>query len=185
LRHGKNILKEICKGGLILPGGESTTMALIAEQTGLLEPLRDLVQNSKIPIWGTCAGMILLSNQASNTKQGGQMLLGGLDIKIKRNAFGRQMNSFVAPLVIPDIEDGSSKAFEGVFIRAPAIEEIPAQSADTIKVFARLPQDKGGFIVGVVSGRILATAFHPELTMDTRVHKYFISMAQSYSSESK
>ena len=153
-------------------------MALMAEASGLLEPLRNLILTTRIPIWGTCAGMILLSNEALNIKQGGQVLLGGLDVKIKRNAFGRQMNSFVTNLSIADIEDGESKPFEGVFIRAPAIESIPSNSS--AKVFARLPAEKGGLIVGVVSDRILATAFHPELTMDPRVHKYFISMIKNH-----
>jgi 5'-phosphate synthase pdxT subunit len=88
-------------------------------------------------------------------------------------------------LHIPSIQHGSTVPFEGVFIRAPAIEDIPAHAADSIKVFAQLPEDKGGFIVGVVSERILATAFHPELTLDPRVHNFFISMAKEYDTKSK
>ena len=106
--------------GLILPGGESTTMGLIAERWGLVEPLRAWVQAGR-PIWGTCAGMILLAAHATGQKQGGQPLLGGLDVTVNRNYFGRQVDSFETMLSVPALGEPPIRA---VFIRAPAITEI-------------------------------------------------------------
>ncbi|MEZ4676340.1 MAG: pyridoxal 5'-phosphate synthase glutaminase subunit PdxT [Caldilineaceae bacterium] len=103
--------------GLIIPGGESTTMGLIAERWGMVEPLRRWVHEGH-PTWGTCAGMILLANQATHQKQGGQPLLGGFNITVDRNYFGRQVDSFEADLFVPDL---GADPFRAVFIRAPAI----------------------------------------------------------------
>ncbi|ORX54762.1 SNO glutamine amidotransferase, partial [Piromyces finnis] len=149
---------------LIIPGGESTTMALVAESSGLMEPLKDLVKVKKIPVWGTCAGLIFLSEQAEKVKKGGQKLIGGLHIKTQRNAFGSQIDSFVDDLDIPVIGD---KKFKGIFIRAPIIESV----ADDVTVLCRL---KSGSIVAVQQENIIATAFHPELTNDPSFHEYFI-----------
>ncbi|KAJ3020600.1 hypothetical protein HKX48_000543 [Thoreauomyces humboldtii] len=164
---------------LVLPGGESTTMALIAERSGLLEPLRAWVKSGK-PVWGTCAGMILLSNEAHQTKIGGQALIGGLDVTVKRNAFGAQVDSFVADLNIPGIVS-PEVPFPGVFIRAPVIETVDESKG--VQVIARVQRkgetDPEGSIVAVRQGHILATAFHPELTDDDRFHRYFIEVIRS------
>ncbi|KAJ3049354.1 hypothetical protein HK097_009644 [Rhizophlyctis rosea] len=160
---------------LILPGGESTTMALIAERNGLMEPLRGWVRAGK-PVWGTCAGLILLSNTAHRTKQLGQPLIGGLSVSVKRNAFGTQLNSFVSDLSIPSL---GPEPFPAVFIRAPIIETLDDPS---VEVLARVTNsDAGGEgenIVAVRQGSLLATAFHPELTADDRFHRYYLEMVR-------
>lgn len=155
--------------GLIIPGGESTSMALIAERWGLVRPLKGWVEAGK-PTWGTCAGMILLSDRATGQKQGGQALIGGLDVTVNRNYFGRQIDSFEAELSVPSLGDPPIHA---VFIRAPAITETGAG----VDVLADLPASGGErVIVAVRSGAILATAFHPELTDDLRWHRLFVEM---------
>ncbi|ODM20597.1 hypothetical protein SI65_03650 [Aspergillus cristatus] len=108
---------------LILPGGESTTMSLVAERSNLLEPLREFVKVHRKPAWGTCAGLILLSESANRTKKGGQELIGGLDVRVNRNHFGRQTESFQAPLDLPFLESEQT-SFPAVFIRAPVVEKI-------------------------------------------------------------
>lgn len=155
--------------GLIIPGGESTSMALIAERWGLVQPLKDWVGAGK-PTWGTCAGMILLSDRATGQKQGGQALIGGLDVTVNRNYFGRQIDSFEAELVVPALGDPPVHA---VFIRAPAITGTGAG----VEVLADLSDNAGQTVaVAVQSGPILATAFHPELTDDLRWHALFVQM---------
>ncbi|KAI1373296.1 SNO glutamine amidotransferase [Hypoxylon crocopeplum] len=113
---------------LVVPGGESTTLSLVAAQSGLLEPLREFVKVSKKPTWGTCAGLIFLSEQASAAKRGGQELIGGLDVRVHRNHFGRQVESFVTDLDLPFLSqqgDGIQAApFPAVFIRAPVVDQI-------------------------------------------------------------
>ncbi|KAF2397953.1 SNO glutamine amidotransferase [Trichodelitschia bisporula] len=108
---------------LILPGGESTTMSLVAQRSGLLEPLRDFVKAARKPTWGTCAGLILLSESANRTKAGGQDLIGGLDVRVSRNHFGRQVDSFEAGLHLDFIAD-PQRPFRSVFIRAPVVERL-------------------------------------------------------------
>jgi 5'-phosphate synthase pdxT subunit len=152
--------------GLILPGGESTTMGLVAHRWGLVDPLREWVHGGK-PTWGTCAGMILLADQATGQKQGGQPLIGGLHITVNRNYFGRQVDSFETVLTVPSFDPPLSP---GVFIRAPAISEL----GEDVEVLAELP---GPVYVAVCQGPILATAFHPELTSDTRWHALFMEIA--------
>jgi pyridoxal 5'-phosphate synthase pdxT subunit len=152
--------------GLILPGGESTTMGLVAERWGLVEPLRAWVHGGK-PTWGTCAGMILLADQATGQKQGGQPLIGGLHVTVNRNYFGRQVDSFETTLIVPCFEPDESPA---IFIRAPAITEL----GEDVEPLAELP---GPVYVAVRQGPILATAFHPELTPDMRWHALFVEMA--------
>lgn len=154
-------------GGLILPGGESTTMGLVAERWGLVEPLRAWVHSGK-PTWGTCAGMILLAEQATGQKQGGQPLIGGLRVTVNRNYFGRQVASFETVLNVPSFDPPHSP---GIFIRAPAITEL----GEGVEPLAALP---GPVYVAVSQGPILATAFHPELTADTRWHARFIDMTR-------
>ena len=153
--------------GLILPGGESTTVGLVAERWGLVEPLRTWVHSGK-PTWGTCAGMILLADQATAQKQGGQPLIGGLHVTVNRNYFGRQVDSFETTLTVPGFDPPLSP---GIFIRAPAIVEL----GENVEVLAELP---GAVYVAVRQGPILATAFHPELTPDTRWHALFVEMAR-------
>ncbi|KAJ9130700.1 Pyridoxine [Coniochaeta hoffmannii] len=118
---------------LIIPGGESTTIAFIAAQSGLLEPLRQFVKVDKKPTWGTCAGLILLSEAANATKKGGQELIGGLDVRVQRNHFGRQVESFVADVNLPFLaEEGGSALYPGVFIRAPIVQEILSSNGSQV-----------------------------------------------------
>jgi 5'-phosphate synthase pdxT subunit len=155
--------------GLILPGGESTAMGLIAERQGLVTPLRAWVHAGR-PTWGTCAGMILLADRVTDQKAGGQPLLGGLDVTVNRNYFGRQADSFEAFLETPLLGD---TPFRAVFIRAPAIVE----HGPTVTVLASTPGRGEGVVVAVRQAKILATAFHPELTNDPRWHRLFLEMA--------
>ncbi|KAK7614412.1 pyridoxine [Phyllosticta paracitricarpa] len=139
---------------LVLPGGESTTMSLVAERSGLLEPLRDFVKAHRRPTWGTCAGLILLSESANRTKKGGQELIGGLDVRVSRNHFGRQTESFTAALDLPFLRNGTDAAapFHSVFIRAPVVERLLAHKdgeqaeekamEDTIVAPAKTPKDE-------------------------------------------
>jgi pyridoxal 5'-phosphate synthase pdxT subunit len=152
--------------GLIIPGGESTTIAKLAVSYGLMEPLRQFGQ--KKAIWGTCAGAIFLSKDAHRD----QPLLRLMDITVERNAFGRQVNSFEVGLDVPalqEIEPGG-QLFHAVFIRAPLIESVQAE----VRVLAKLDD---GRIVAAQQGCMLATAFHPELTRDDRFHRYFLKLA--------
>lgn len=158
--------------GLIIPGGESTTMGKLAGDYGLLEPLRRFGRDE--PVWGTCAGAILLSKDARRA----QPLLGLMDITVERNAFGRQVDSFEVDLDVPALEslgDGQSP-YHAVFIRAPLIEKVEGQA----RVLARLPD---GRIVAAQQGHLLATAFHPELTGDDRFHRYFLTLVTAKSPE--
>jgi len=158
--------------GLIIPGGESTTIGLVAERWGLVEPLRQWVHSGR-PTWGTCAGMILLAERATGQKQGGQRLLGGLDVTVNRNYFGRQTESFETVLIVPHLGDEPVRA---VFIRAPAITQVGSQ----VECLAELMMpDREQVIVAVRQGPILATAFHPELTDDNRWHALFLSMVRT------
>lgn len=151
--------------GLIIPGGESTTIGKLADAYGLIEPLRRF--GSRDAIWGTCAGAILLSEDVHHQ----QTLLGLMDITIERNAFGRQVDSFETDLEVPALSTVSAdrSPYHAVFIRAPLIESV----GDGVKVLAELPD---GRIVAVEQGKLLATSFHPELTADERFHIYFLSL---------
>lgn len=158
--------------GLVIPGGESTSMGLIAQRWGLVDPLRDWVADGK-PTWGTCAGMILLSERATGQKLGGQILIGGLDVMVNRNYFGRQVNSFETLLDAPQLGD---EPYPAVFIRAPAIVEM----GPMVESLAALPGRDGEIVhVAVRQGPILATAFHPELTADLRWHRLFVGMVEA------
>jgi 5'-phosphate synthase pdxT subunit len=145
--------------GLIMPGGESTTISTVARASGLYEPLRAFVAHK--PTWGTCAGAILLAKRIT----GQAAHFGVMDITVTRNAFGRQVDSFSADLPI----EGFETPLRAVFIRAPIIESVGAG----VRVLARLPD---GRIVAAQQGHLLATAFHPELIADTRLHTYFLDM---------
>ncbi len=152
--------------GLIIPGGESTTIAKLAVNYGLIEPLRLFGRDKAI--WGTCAGAIFMSRDAHRD----QPLLQMMDITVERNAFGRQVNSFEVDLDVPALMeiDPDTKPFHAVFIRAPLIESVQADAC----VLARLVD---GRIVAAQQGHLLATAFHPELTRDDRFHRYFLQLA--------
>jgi len=147
--------------GLIVPGGESTTVIRLIERFGLTEPIKERVR-AGMPFWGTCMGMIVLAKRVQGSTQ---PTLGLLSVEVKRNAFGRQIESAETPLQIDGID---GKPFPGVFIRAPWIEK----TWDDAKVLATL-DGKG---VMVRQGRILGTSFHPELTGDVRIHRYFADM---------
>ncbi len=152
--------------GLIIPGGESTTIGKLAVAYNLMEPLKEFGQLHAI--WGTCAGAIFLSKDVSRE----QPLLGLMDIKVERNAFGRQVDSFEADLDVPELRQatGTKEAYHAFFIRAPIIESVGADA----KVLASVAD---GRIVAAQQGHLLATSFHPELTNDTRFHEYFLSLA--------
>lgn len=152
---------------LIIPGGESTTIGKLIVAYNLLEPIRERAR-AGMPLWGTCAGMILMAREISEGRPEGQPALGVMDITARRNAFGRQLDSFEVDLQIPALGDPS---FRGVFIRAPSIERI----GPDVEVLAQLPDD--GPIVAARQGRFLATAFHPELTDDERLHQLFLELA--------
>ncbi len=161
--------------GLIIPGGESTSMGLVAERWGLVEPLRQWVHGGK-PTWGTCAGMILLAEYATGQKLGGQALIGGLDVTVNRNYFGRQVDSFEANLDVPTLGD---TPFHAVFIRAPAITAV-AEDVVPLATVASPGDESEPVIAAVRKGPILATAFHPELTDDPRWHRYFIQIVNEF-----
>lgn len=152
--------------GLIIPGGESTTIGKLASDYRLIEPLRNF--GLEKPIWGTCAGAIFLSKDVKRQ----QPLLSLMDIQIERNAFGRQVNSFETDLDIPALRSVSAdeKPYHAVFIRAPLIEEVGVEA----EVLASLSD---GRIVAAQQGHLLATSFHPELTLDDRFHRYFAALA--------
>lgn len=153
--------------GLIIPGGESTTIGKLSADFGLLEPLREFGKSRAV--WGTCAGAIFLSKDARRA----QPLLGIMDITVERNAFGRQVDSFEADLDIAALHpaSGSGAPYHAIFIRAPIIESVSGDA----QVLSTLPD---GRIVAAMQGKLLATSFHPELTQDTRLHEFFLSLAK-------
>ena len=146
---------------LIIPGGESTTIAQLAEIFGLLEPIKSRISTG-MPVYGSCAGMILLADEILDAKTS-QASFGGLDVCVRRNAFGRQVDSFERDIVFAD---GSDELLTAVFIRAPWVERM----GKGVEVLASIDSHP----VAVRSANILATSFHPELTNDFRVHRYFI-----------
>lgn len=150
--------------GLIIPGGESTTIGKLAVMYDLMEPLREFAAEK--PMWGTCAGMIFMARKIGMD----QPLLGVMDIVVERNAFGRQVDSFEIPLNVPQIGT-NGEPFSAVFIRAPRLVSAENQA----QIIATLPD---GSAVAAQEGHMLATSFHPELTNDTRFHEYFVSMVK-------
>ncbi|XP_073066431.1 probable pyridoxal 5'-phosphate synthase subunit PDX2 [Primulina eburnea] len=185
---------------LIIPGGESTTMAKLAGYHNLFPALREFVKMGK-PVWGTCAGLIFLADKAIGQKSGGQELIGGLDCTVHRNFFGSQLQSFESEVSVPEIAaiEGGPPSFRGVFIRAPGIlevgpevqvlAEVAVQSDGTANfdsVVESSEENSGSekkVIVAVKQGNLLATAFHPELTADIRWHSYFLKMVKETSDE--
>ncbi|KAI9591840.1 PdxT/SNO family [Syncephalis fuscata] len=183
--RSKKDMEDPLLDGLIIPGGESTTMAIVAQRSGAWPSLQALVRSR--PVWGTCAGMILLSSDAVNQKQDGQALLGALPITVRRNRFGSQVESFQVVLTEPPevihVNDDPTtttdstaepNGFPALFIRAPVVEKI----SEKVEVLTRLTRVAGepGEVVAVRHNDILVCAFHPELTGDNRWHRYFINM---------
>ncbi len=160
---------EACDA-LVLPGGESTTMAKLARTFELFEPLRDRIKRG-LPVFGTCAGMILLADRVVDGTAD-QETLGGLDITVRRNAFGRQVDSFEGALDVA----GVAGAVPAVFIRAPWVE----QAGPGVEVLARVEHGPAaGRIVAVRQGSLLATSFHPEVGADRRLHQLFVDLVRS------
>ena len=155
---------------LVIPGGESTTISMLAKRVGLMQPLKQFIKEGKA-VYGSCAGMIMLANKILDGRQD-QETIGGLDITVRRNAFGRQVDSFESDIAIKDFKNN----FRAVFIRAPWVEEI----SPAVEVLASVKNEKNEeHPVMVRQNMILATAFHPELTSDNRIHEYFVQMAKS------
>ena len=151
--------------GLIIPGGESTTIRLLMRTYGLDEPLCRRV-NSGMPVWGTCAGLIVLSRELTESRP---RPLGLLDVVVRRNAFGRQVDSFEQNIAIPVLGDNP---FRAVFIRAPIVDTMGPQ----VEVLSKL---NDGRVVAVRQRQLVATAFHPELTSDLRFHQYFANLVET------
>lgn len=156
--------------GLVIPGGESTTMSKLALRDGLMEPLR-AARRAGMPMFGSCAGMIMLAERVEDARPD-QETIGGIDMTVRRNAFGRQVDSFEMDVPVAALGD---EPFPAVFIRAPWVEEV----GDGVEVLATVPRGgRDGTIVAVREGELVATAFHPELTGDYRVHEYFVAMVR-------
>jgi len=157
--------------GLVLPGGESTTIDKLTRAFELREPLLAGIK-AGLPVYGSCAGMILLADRVQDAIVG-QQTLGGIDMTVRRNAFGRQVESFEEDLHFAVLGDPPVRA---VFIRAPWVEQVGAD----VQVLAQVEAGPAaGRIVAVRQGNLLATSFHPEITGDTRVHRYFVEMVRS------
>jgi len=146
--------------GLLIPGGESTTIGKLMQNYGLMQPIKDMARQG-FPLMGTCAGMILLAREATDLNF---PPVGAIDIAVQRNAFGRQIDSFEVDLPVPVL---GQELFHAVFIRAPFVKNINPD----VKILARLAD---GAIVAASQGRVLVAAFHPELTADIRLHRYFV-----------
>jgi pyridoxal 5'-phosphate synthase pdxT subunit len=151
--------------GLIIPGGESTTILKLMHDYNIFQPLKKLIEDG-FPVLGTCAGLICLAKRVFNSQESLLEPLGVMDIAVKRNAFGRQVDSFEADLSLPALGE---KPFHAVFIRAPFIDRVGPQ----VKVMASLPE---GVVVAAQQGKILVSSFHPELTDDLRFHEYFLKL---------
>ena len=160
--------------GLIIPGGESTTVGKLAVTYGLLEPIKEMAGEG-MPIWGTCAGLIFLAERVQGMEQ---PLLGVMDLTVTRNAFGRQVDSFEAEISIPALDvvsrpEERGRPFHAIFIRAPLITAV----GDGVSVLSRMHD---GGVVAARQNNLLVTAFHPELTSDTRIHRYFLGMIEQH-----
>jgi 5'-phosphate synthase pdxT subunit len=155
--------------GLIIPGGESSVMDKLSRMFGLADPLKDAIEGG-LPVWGTCAGLIMLADTVLDGIEG-QQSLGGLDIDVRRNAFGSQLDSFETDLDIPVIGDESLHA---VFIRGPVVDRVGAG----VTTLASLSDNR---VVAVEQGNLLGTSFHPEMTGDMRFHEYFLEKVRAAS----
>ena len=156
--------------GLVIPGGESTTMWKLAVVFDLMEPLRKRVRTG-LPVFGSCAGMIMLADRLLDGADG-QETVGGIDMTVRRNAFGRQVDSFESDIVLAGLGSPAEPLFRAVFIRAPWVE----QTGEQVEILGTEPAT--GRIVAVRQGPLLATSFHPELTGDTRVHRLFVDVVR-------
>jgi len=158
--------------GLVIPGGESTTLWRLSVAFDMLEPLRKLIA-SGLPAFGSCAGMIMLADRLADGAAG-QQTFGGIDMTVRRNAFGRQVDSFESDIALTGLDQGTAdrKPLRAVFIRAPWVE----QNGRSVAVLGT--EQRTGRIVAVRQGPLLATAFHPELTPDRRIHELFVQIAK-------
>jgi pyridoxal 5'-phosphate synthase pdxT subunit len=164
--------------GLVMPGGESTTMHKLAVAFEVFEPLRQRLRDG-LPAFGTCAGMIMLADRIENGVPG-QETVGGVDVTVRRNAFGRQVDSFEADVdcsaFLPADGGHDPRPFHALFIRAPWVEKVGAD----VEVLARITGGPAaGRIVAVRHGHLLATSFHPEITGDDRIHRYFVDVVRA------
>jgi 5'-phosphate synthase pdxT subunit len=157
--------------GLVIPGGESTTLWRLAAAYELLDPVRKLIAGG-LPVFGSCAGLIMLADRLEDGVAG-QQTFGGIDMTARRNAFGRQVDSFERDVTLRLADEGEVTSFHAVFIRAP---EVTQAAADVCVLGA-----DNGRIIAVRQGVLLATAFHPELTLDRRIHEFFVSMVKGTS----
>lgn len=159
--------------GLVIPGGESTTMSILAKKNDLFGRLRELA--NQIPMYGSCAGLIMLANQILDGR-GDQETIGGLEIVAARNAFGRQVDSFEIDLQMPTL---GVEPFRGIFIRAPLVVSV----GESVEILAKIPRatfgDDQDRIVAVRQGNLIATSFHPEIVPDLRIHQYFLEMVRA------
>ncbi len=155
--------------GLIIPGGESTSILSLMRSFNFIQPLRELA-HAGLPILGTCAGMVCLAKKVSNSINSNMESLALMDMEVRRNAFGRQVDSFETELPMPALGD---KPFAAIFIRAPIIE----RTGPRVEILARLPN---GVAVAPKQGKLVATAFHPELSHDLRFHDYFLKIVASH-----
>jgi 5'-phosphate synthase pdxT subunit len=156
--------------GLVIPGGESTTMWRLARSFELLDPLRKRI-GAGLPAYGSCAGMIMLADRIADGVAG-QETIGGIDMMVRRNAFGRQVDSFESDVHLAGVD---GEPYHAVFIRAPWVEAVGAD----VEVLGRTEMGRSaGRIVAVRQGNLMATAFHPELTGDHRVHRYFVDLVR-------
>lgn len=160
--------------GIVIPGGESTTIDKLLRAFDLFEPLRTAIA-AGLPAFGSCAGMILLADRITGGIDD-QQTLGGLDVTVRRNAFGRQVDSFETDLVVEGVPDSATDPVHAVFIRAPWVEEV----GPDVQVLARVEGGPAaGRIVAVRERDVLATSFHPELTGDQRLHRLFVTIVES------
>ncbi len=173
---GKKDLDSL--NGIIICGGESTTMTILLQRTNLLNPLREMITKRHLPAWGTCCGLILLSNHIENNKSKilGDLkyeCIGGLDVTVSRNSFGRQLESFTETIDLAEVTNHEIRSFEGVFIRAPTITTIDGN--DGTKILATVTKNDHTYVIGAMNRTVLGTSFHPELVDgDYRFHKWFL-----------
>jgi 5'-phosphate synthase pdxT subunit len=156
--------------GLVIPGGESTTLWRLSVAFDMLEPLRKLIA-SGLPAFGSCAGMIMLADRLADGVAG-QLTYGGIDMSVRRNAFGRQVDSFESDITLSGLDRSDATPLRAVFIRAPWVE----QNGENVTVLGT--EQRTGRIVAVRQGQLLATAFHPELTPDRRIHELFVDIVK-------
>lgn len=155
--------------GLIIPGGESTTILNLMQSFNFIQPLKELAQ-AGLPILGTCAGMVCLAKKVSNSINSNMETLAVMDMEVRRNAFGRQIDSFETELPVPALGD---EPFAAIFIRAPIIE----RTGPWVEILAKLPND---IAVAARQGKLVVSAFHPELSHDLRFHRYFLKIVASH-----